>query len=364
VEGKIRRVFPGGNTSRGFYSYYDYIIEEDANRIFVIKGGPGTGKSSLMKKVAKELIEKGYDIEFHHCSSDNNSIDGIVVPKLRIAMIDGTAPHVVDPKNPGGVDEIIHLGDYWDLEKMEVNKQEILRVNKEVGRLFRRAYRFLKAALPIYEDIVVKYSEAMDFGKVNILTYNLINQTFEEIPVSNVTGKARHLFGSAYTPNGWVEYTDTILQDAEKVYYINGDIGTGKSTLLEKIYKEATISGLDVEVYHTPLIPEKIETIYIKELNIGLTTSKMFKDNNFKTIDLDSYLDKDMVKKYEEELQYDKKLLNILLDNAILNINRAKKNHDILETYYVPNMDFNEINKVKDKIIERILKYDINKAEA
>lgn len=94
MSGKIKRVFPGGNTSKGFYSYYDYIIEPDANRIFVIKGGPGVGKSSMMKKVAKDLLEKGYDIEYHHCSSDNNSIDGLVVPKLRVAMVDGTAPHV------------------------------------------------------------------------------------------------------------------------------------------------------------------------------------------------------------------------------------------------------------------------------
>lgn len=92
--GKIKRVFPGGNTSEGFYSYYNYIIEEDANRIFVVKGGPGTGKSSMMKKVAKEMLDRGYDVEYHHCSSDNNSIDGIVIPQLRVAMIDGTAPHV------------------------------------------------------------------------------------------------------------------------------------------------------------------------------------------------------------------------------------------------------------------------------
>ncbi|MDK2893930.1 MAG: hypothetical protein PWQ98_55, partial [Moorella sp. (in: firmicutes)] len=25
-QGKLRRVFPGGNTCEGFYSFYDYII--------------------------------------------------------------------------------------------------------------------------------------------------------------------------------------------------------------------------------------------------------------------------------------------------------------------------------------------------
>jgi len=93
MSGKIRRVFPGGNTSKGFYSYYDNIINKDANRIFILKGGPGTGKSSLMKKIGQILLDKGYDVEYHHCSSDNNSVDGIVIPKLKVGLIDGTAPH-------------------------------------------------------------------------------------------------------------------------------------------------------------------------------------------------------------------------------------------------------------------------------
>ena len=95
-KGKIRHMFPGGNTPRGFYSFYSYILPQDeAKRIFVIKGGPGVGKSTFMKKTALELVDRGYDVEFMHCSSDNESLDGIVVPKLGIAMIDGTAPHVV-----------------------------------------------------------------------------------------------------------------------------------------------------------------------------------------------------------------------------------------------------------------------------
>jgi hypothetical protein len=43
TKGTEKLVFPGGNTSKGFYSFYDHIIPIDANRIFVIKGGPGVG---------------------------------------------------------------------------------------------------------------------------------------------------------------------------------------------------------------------------------------------------------------------------------------------------------------------------------
>ena len=59
---KERHLFPGGNTSKGFYSFYRYVLsQDDANRILCIKGGPGTGKSQLMKKLL--LISAKKDIQ-------------------------------------------------------------------------------------------------------------------------------------------------------------------------------------------------------------------------------------------------------------------------------------------------------------
>lgn len=93
-KGKVRRMFLGGNTSQGFFSYYDYILsQEEAAKIICIKGGPGVGKSTFMKKIGKEMLDRGYDVEYMHCSSDNNSLDGVVVPEIKVALLDGTAPH-------------------------------------------------------------------------------------------------------------------------------------------------------------------------------------------------------------------------------------------------------------------------------
>ena len=82
VSGKIIRYFAGGNTAQGFYSLFDSSLE-GLNRIFILKGGPGTGKSSLMKDVGRVWSKKGYDIEFLHCSSDPDSVDGVIIPSLR-----------------------------------------------------------------------------------------------------------------------------------------------------------------------------------------------------------------------------------------------------------------------------------------
>lgn len=37
-----------------------------------------------MKKIDQEWNAKGYDIEFLHCSSDNDSIDGVIIPALKV----------------------------------------------------------------------------------------------------------------------------------------------------------------------------------------------------------------------------------------------------------------------------------------
>lgn len=86
-------MFPGGNTSQGFYSLHDNIKGPKRNMLYIIRGMPGGGKSSMMKEIGKLALEKGYDLEYHHCPSDPNSVDGVVIEELGIAIVDGTLPH-------------------------------------------------------------------------------------------------------------------------------------------------------------------------------------------------------------------------------------------------------------------------------
>jgi hypothetical protein len=134
--GYVKRVFPGNNTPMGFFSYYDYILPKDSRRIYVIKGGPGVGKSTFMTSIAKYMVDLGYDVEVHHCSSDNNSIDGVVFPAIGVGILDGTSPHVVDPKVPGAVDEIVWLGEFWDEDAVRAKKKEILQAQRGIESVF------------------------------------------------------------------------------------------------------------------------------------------------------------------------------------------------------------------------------------
>lgn len=358
AKGNIRHMFPGGNTSRGFYSYYEHILtQEDACRIFVIKGGPGTGKSTFMKKIGEEMVERGFNVEHMHCSSDNNSLDGLVVPAIKVALLDGTSPHVVDPKNPGAVDEIIHLGDYWNEEQMVPHKQEIMECNRDIGRQFARAYRYIRAAAALYEDTQTIYSWAMDWGQCNILAHELLEEIFAGKVAAAKPGRQRKLFASAITPDGLKNHLRSILYTS-RVIAVSGMPGTGTEQLLEKVCRAAVERGLDIETYYCPLSPEKMEHIVIPGMDISLTTVNEYHNADvepYSHIDLNEYTDKKLIEKYAGVLLYNKEHFDELLQQAVTTIAKAKKLHDDLEKFYIGNMDFEAVQICWESTLARIL---------
>ncbi len=356
--GKVRHMFPGGNTSKGFYSYYDYILpQEVAERIFIIKGGPGTGKSTFMKYIANELLKNGYDIELMHCSSDPDSLDGIVVPALKIAMLDGTAPHVVDPKNPGAVDEIINLGDYWNETGIKSHRDEVLIVNAEVGGLFKRAYRYLAAAASVYSDNVEIYKKAVDLQTIYRKAELIIHTHFSGDVITEYGGGLRKLFATAITPLGLRSYLTSVL-NTEKLVLLKGEAGTGTEVLLERVKEHALMCGYYVEAFYCALNPEKLEHIVIPEKNLSIAAC-----NNYHTIvsgeneviDTNEFYDPDMVGERKDIIEYNRLEFEGLLNRAVMTLEQAKRMHDQLETSYAPNMDFAGIDTLKARILERII---------
>lgn len=357
-KGNIKEVFPGGNTYKGFHSFYDYIISNDeANRIFCIKGGPGVGKSSFMRAIATEFVEMGYDIELHHCSSDNNSLDGVVIKQAKVALLDGTAPHVVDPKNPGAVDEILNFGDFWKEEGFKLERETILSLNKEVKGLFNSSYHFHLSAKELQDDIEITAGEVVDKVKFDKLVLKLRAELTDFLPVTGKEGRGRHLFDSALTPDGIVDYIETIIPDSFKCYLFEGINTKGISDTLNMLAKEYLLKGYDVELYHQPLNPERIQTVVVEKLCISLTVNNKMKEKAYGVVNTDEVIIADKLKAKQELINSDVEMKEMLLSEAFKRINTAKRMHDEMEKSYIPQMDFAAVTEFRKNIIERIKKY-------
>lgn len=353
-----RHLFPGGNTSKGFYSLYRYVLpQDDAKRILCIKGGPGTGKSQLMKKIGAYFGNKGYTIEYHHCSSDPNSLDGVLIKELNIALLDGTSPHIVDPITPGAVDEILNMGDALDIDMLSKNKREIIALNKEIGKLFKRSYRFLASAKCIHDDWSSLNYESLDSNKVSNLIENIKNNIFKSDKIGY--GTERHLFATAITPDGIITYTDNLSSNYKKKYILSGGPGFGKTDILKFIGSCGQKKGYFIEYMHDPFVPERIEHIFIPEVSTCILTNNEINQANYTGIEynLSDYTKSTLPPAKIDDIKYNSDLFYELVNKGISLIHNAHILHDELESYYIKAMDFSVADNIYNKVITKLEKY-------
>lgn len=358
VAGKILNYYAGGNTARGFHNLYESSLQ-GLERIYILKGGPGTGKSSLMKNIGNEWAEKGYDIEFLHCSSDNDSVDGVIIPALKAGLVDGTAPHIIEPKAPGAVEQYINLGEAWDAKALAGEKKNIQRLTNQISASFNLAYSTFKQALDVHDDWEKIYIENMDFEKADQLTNKLIDSFFGRLKL-NKQSDIRHRFLGAATPKGAVDFVPNLTEDIETRYFIKGRPGSGKSTMLKKIAAAAEERGIDIEVYHCGFDPNSLDMVILRELGIAIFDStaphEYFPSRAGDEI-IDMYellITPGTDEKYEDTIKPIQESYKNKMKEAISYLARAKELHDQLETIYVPAMDFAIVEHIQARISEEI----------
>ncbi len=364
-----RHYFPGNNTPQGFFSYYKYILgQREANKIICIKGGPGTGKSTFMKKIGERFAELGENVDFLHCSADENSLDGVVLKNRKIALIDGTSPHMTDPITPGAVDKIINLGEYWNEEGIALNKDEIIDLSEESSRWYRIAYNYLNAAKSVLRSLEEVYNDAVESSEIYKLVADIVAKEYGEYPISLRPGRQKKFFASAITANGLVNYLGSMLENIYNVYIVNVPEGYINSSFMEILREGAIYRGFDIETFYCPMGPEeKIDHLIIPQLSLAFITVNSYHDiepweivrdedekQDITLVDISDYMNKVNLEANAELIDALKEEYDILLSKSIKSLSNAKDAHILVETMYVPNMNFTQINALADEIFEEL----------
>ncbi len=356
--GLIKHVFPGSNTPQGFHSFFPYILpHEEASHLYAIKGGPGTGKSSFMKRIGAYAVSKGFDVEYHHCSSDPASLDGVVIPRLKVAFVDGTSPHIVDPVYPGAIDSILHFGAFWDETALKTHRNDIVTTTSQISSLFTRTYHYLAAAKSVYDSYIFSESQHINRTAQTALENTIFEALFKDYPYVDKAGTCRHLFGTSISCDGIIDYLHTIIADTRNIFFIKETWGCNTKALMERIKTHALRLGFSIECYHSPIDPSKIEDIVIPALDTVVTVSnplhkpKVFPTNIY---DLTAALDVTSLRSIDTELDRDKKLFMDLIDRAVQCLAQEKKLHDTLESYYIGALDFSRIDSLYYELIDEL----------
>ena len=351
MNGHSIRTFLGANTPNGFVSFYQPFL--DNKTAYIIKGGPGTGKSSLMKKIAAQAFRENDFVEYVYCSSDPDSLDGVYIESLSVAVCDGTAPHTLDPVYPGAEGGIINLGECWDEKALKSAKTDIKQLNMKIKCNFQRAYKYLSAAGNAYNDIKTISEKYIEKEKLEKYTKNFING---KIPKKReIEGKVHKRFLSSFSPKGYVTFKDTVYTMADYVYVLVDRFGTA-SSFLERISEAASERGYDLYCFYNPLCPEVISHILIPELNMAVVSSNKlltFDPQNASRIHFKRFINDDIFLS-KKKLQFAERIMHMCVDEALKSISHAKELHDDLEDIYISSMDYDKVNRMAAKLLTKI----------
>lgn len=349
--------FLGANTPQGFYSLFNELYNPDKNeQIYIIKGGPGTGKSSMMKKVAAEAEKRGYSVERIPCSSDPLSLDGVIIPELNTAIADATSPHIINPVFPGVTEHTVDPGRFWSVNKLRTNGDKIKKITLNNSEFHKQCIKYLKAASVIENDISNIFTELFNKEKAQRFAERFC---FKELSSTEKdSGKIQKRFLSAVTPLGVVVQYESFFNMCDKIITISDNSSIISGEIIKTINNYAGERGIDRIICMCPMNPEKkYEHIIFPNLRIGVFTSNIYHPmikKNGKTIHFERFINENELSSYKNKLSFLKKAKLELIGESIRSLEQAKASHDILESYYIAAMDFRGVSKMTDELIEKI----------
>ena len=296
----MQSYFLGANTKNGFSSLYAGFPPRQRDYLRIVKGGPGTGKSTLLKAIAKAAEDRGLGVERILCSGDPDSLDGLYLPTLCLALADGTAPHVMEPGLFGVTGDYLDLGRHFTEPFSEAEKQTLLTLQQDYREDYRLAYEKLNQAASLGWNRPLPVEDPAAEAVVRAL------------PRRGNAGSLRRVFRSAITCRGILHAP---LSDALQIIpAAPEEIRHAAGELFQR--------GWDLTLCPSPLDPEQPELLLVEEAKLALLASTEQGDAS------------------REQMQ-----------QAVELLARAKAKHDEMEKLYRPHIDLAALTREAERQI-------------
>jgi len=347
---KTTTFFLGANSQHGFYSLYSDFASGPADRLHIIKAGPGTGKSTFMRRIGQAAETRGYPVEYIVCSGDPDSLDGVYLPDLHVGWVDGTAPHVMDPVYFGASGDYVNLGQFCDLEKIQAYRSEIEDVTKRYQAQYRTAYALIAAAGMADSVQCPELVTDQVLETVEKRADTAIRQEFSSSR-GKAPGHTVRRFLSAISCQGDLFLADSLNTLCERVYYVENQYGLA-DRYLHTVLDSGVQSGANAIVCPSPLRPEVLEAVLFPEQGVAfLSGTDRMEQEPYRTVHLDALPDRTLLREHRRKLRETGKAKSALLDIATQYLQQAKRFHDQLETYYKPALNIAALNEYTEQVI-------------
>ncbi|RXI97858.1 hypothetical protein DS745_15975 [Anaerobacillus alkaliphilus] len=353
---KTKHYFLDGNTSKGYVTLVDQLVNS-INNIHVVKGNLGNEKTALFQSIGDKYEQQGLAVQFLHNPSNEENLDGVIIPEKSLAVLDGSGKNGLEAKYSNFIKGVYDLDAALDKVKLLINKNTIINMNKDIQQLHEEAYAKFAKGKEIHETKEELYIAAMDFDKANKVIAQLAANLFHDVTVPQESPIVKELFFGAATPNGAVNYIDNITSDIDKRYIIKGRSGSGKSTLMRRIGKYAENVGLSVQYFPCGLDPNSLDMIIIPTLSVAIldgTAPHVIDPTRAKDEVIDMFelcMDQSVDSKYQEEFEQLQVAYKQEMKVGTKLLQEAKNARNDLEQLYRDAVNQDELSEIINRII-------------
>ena len=343
--------FAGANTADGFVCRYSaHLDEKELDCLYILKGGSGTGKSTLIRACGERAAEIGADVTLLLCSSDPSSADAVILHAQngrRIAVLDGTAPHTTDPLLPGAVGQICNAGSFWDRDILRSRREEIALRCTSKASSYARAYHFLAAYRRITLVQKQLVGECIRFDKM-IAAAARIAATLpaEKTPTESC------VYTGALSMTGAYHLT-TFTDLAKKEYRITDHYGSGEF-FLAALHEQLRLRKVSVSYAPSVPCPDMYSEMYLPAVSAAITVGEERGEGHITNINMLRFIDKDALSLRRARIRFAEKCRGEMLDGALQALGDAASAHFALEEIYKSAMDFDALAAERWRICEEI----------
>jgi hypothetical protein len=344
----MNKYFLGTYTPYGYYTVFDSLISQPGFFTYILKGDQSASK--LIETVTNDKSPS----EVYYCSAQPDCLDAAVFSDKHIILADSINPHIFEPTVPGACQQIVNIGEMWDVISLKSRRSELEELHGGYKNCMEAVSRSLKALGSITADSFKIGKAALLVDKLDAFIERFTHKMIPKRNDNDKKGEIRYRQICAVTADG---FSVLIPTEAKEVFILSDDYFAGTDYLLKELKKIAESRGYDCLLTRSPLHSiepdEVLFSLYIPKLGIVFLNSN--EENPIycekkKIINFKRFYDKAVTAKYKGRLRFDAAALSSLSTDAYSSMKAARAVLSQIERIYENAVEASKLSAMTEDL--------------
>lgn len=266
----VTHFFGQALTGQGIKNVYKDLMNE-AKTVYLLKGAHGFQISALLQKLGDYYYDKGADIEYFYDPLFDKTIEAIFVKAPYNTLFFQATNPSIEPILFSERHHVISLYDCVDEQQLP-SDTELFTLIETKETYYEKCFNALSNAIKIHDDWEIETQKHMNWEGLDDQYVELITNLFGQNKLAKRSTLTHRLLGTL-TPAGARDTLQSITQNLEKRLFIKGYPGTGKSSMMKKLAREAANRGFDVQLVWCGLDANSIDMVILPEIKFCIFDS-------------------------------------------------------------------------------------------